>query len=189
MARQQHCCLLVDPKAVHWNFNVRRHFPYRPSQYLRNLMANPQEPQGTPISALTIEQLINLKEQFEGELQKLTATLQLTVETIAKTQAARDSLAAFATSEKGKDILIPITESLYVHGTIHETKRPIIELGTGYFVETSVDNASQFFSRRIGRLNSQQDKLRATHKEKQSQYQLIVNIANQKLQASRPAAH
>jgi prefoldin alpha subunit len=144
------------------------------------------QPSGSevPVHMLSIEQLMNLKRQLEGELQKLSSNLQLTVESIAKAQAAKDALVAFAASEKGKEMLIPITESMYVHGVVHETKRPIIELGTGYFAETSVDNAGQFFSRRIGRLNSQQEQLRASFKDKQQIYQVVVSIANQKIQAS-----
>jgi prefoldin alpha subunit len=148
-------------------------------------MTKPQA--AVPIDSLSIEDLMTLKEQFEVELRKLRQSLQLTTETIVKSQAAKDALASFAVSEKGKPMLIPMTESMYVHGVVHETKRPIVELGTGYFVETSVDNATQFFSRRIGRLNRQQEQLRATFVGKQTQYQLIVNCANQKLQASRAA--
>ena len=135
------------------------------------------------LSSLTVEQLMIIKNRLEGELQKLTATIQLTNESVAKTQAAKDALANFAASQPGKEMLVPITESMYVKGVVQETKRPIIELGSGYFAETSVDNASQFFSRRISRLNTQQEQLRGTFKEKQQQYQLVVTLANQRLQA------
>lgn len=139
-----------------------------------------------PISALTVEQLMMFKSRLEGELQKLTTTIQLTNESVAKAQAAKEALATFAASEPGKEMLVPITESMYVKGCVEETKRPIIELGNGYFAETSVDNATQFFSRRVSRLNAQQEQLRTSFREKQQQYQLVVSIANQKLQA---AAH
>lgn len=139
------------------------------------------------ISSLTVEQLMMIKNQLEGELQKLSATIQLTNESVAKATTAKEALASFAASESGKEMLVPITESMYVHGVVQETKRPIIELGNGYFAETSVDNASQFFSRRIARLNAQQEQLRGSFKEKQQQYQLVVQIANQKIQASRAA--
>ena len=141
------------------------------------------------LSSLTVEQLMIIKNRLEGELQKLTATIQLTNESVAKTQAAKDALANFAASQPGKEMLVPITESMYVKGVVEETKRPIIELGSGYFAETSVDNASQFFSRRIARLNAQQEQLRTQFKEKQQQYQIVVSIANQKLQAARATAH
>lgn len=140
-----------------------------------------------PLSALTLDQLIQLKSQFEGELQKLTASIQLTNETVVKTNSAKDALAQFAATEPGKEMLVPITESMYLPGVVEETKRPIIELGTGYFAETSVENATNFFNRRLARLNKQQESLRATFKEKQSQYQITVQIINQKLAQQRRA--
>ncbi|OHS98668.1 coiled-coil protein [Tritrichomonas foetus] len=130
---------------------------------------------------------MTLKSQFESELQKLTASIQLTNDTVVKSQAAKDALTQFSTTETGKEMLVPITESMYVPGVVQETKRPIIELGTGYFAETSVENATAFFSRRIARLNKQQDSLRNSFKEKQSQYQITVQTINQKLQQSRRA--
>lgn len=141
--------------------------------------------QPLPLSSLTVDQLMILKSNLEAELQKLTTTIQLTNESVLKTQNAKDALATFAASTPGQEMLVPITESMYVKGVVEETKRPIIELGNGYFAETSVDNASQFFSRRISRLNGQQEQLRTTFKEKQQQYQLVVSIVNQKIQAAR----
>lgn len=140
-----------------------------------------------PLSALSLDQLITLKSQLEGELQKLTASIQLTNETIAKTNSAKDSLAQFAATEPGKEMLVPITESMYLPGVVEETKRPMIELGTGYFAETSVENATNFFNRRLTRLTKQQESLRVTFKEKQSQYQITVQIINQKLAQQRRA--
>jgi prefoldin alpha subunit len=144
-----------------------------------------KQPQGVPLSALTVDQLLGLKSQLESELQKLSAAIQLTNETVAKAQRAKEALAVFAASEPGREMLVPITDSMYVHGIVHETKRPIIELGTGYFTETSVENAQQFFSRKISRVNVEQEALRASFKDKQQYLQIVVQIANQKLQAAR----
>ena len=145
------------------------------------------EARQVPVNQLTVDQLMTLKSQLEGDLQKLTASIQLTNETVAKSQAAKDALTQFASKQSGKEMLVPITESMYVPGIIQDNKRPIIELGTGYFAETSVENATAFFSRRIGRLNKQQDSLRNSFKDKQNQYQLIVQVINQKLQQPRRA--
>jgi prefoldin alpha subunit len=144
-----------------------------------------KQPQGIPLSALTIDQLLTVKSQLESELQKLSAAIQLTNETVAKAQRAKEALAAFTTSEPGREMLVPITDSMYIHGIVQETKRPIIELGTGYFAETSVDNAQQFFSRKISRVNTEQEALRTAFKDKQQYFQVVVQIANQKLQAAR----
>lgn len=141
--------------------------------------------QGVPLTQLSIQQVIQLKKQFEDELGKLTATIQMTNEEVLKTTQAKGELKQFSQTEEGKTMLVPITESLYVTGKVAANKRPIIELGTGYFAETSVEKAEAFFNRRIQRLNAQQETLRATFKEKQQQYQMVVQVANQKIQQAQ----
>ncbi|EAY13467.1 coiled-coil protein, putative [Trichomonas vaginalis G3] len=141
--------------------------------------------QGVPVTSLNIQQIMNLKKQFEEELTQLQATITLTNETVLKTQQAKNELKQFTAVETGKTMLVPITESLYVTGTVSSQKRPIIELGTGYFAETSVEKAEAFFNRRLKRLNAQQENLRNSFKEKQQQYQMVVQVANQKIQATQ----
>ena len=143
--------------------------------------------QGVPITQLPLQQIMRLKTQFEEELTKLTATIQLTNDQVLKTTQAKGELKQFSTTEEGKAMLVPITESLYVTGKVSTNKRPIIELGTGYFAETSVEKAEAFFNRRIQRLNQQQETLRNSFKEKQQQYQMVVKVANQKIQAAQAA--
>lgn len=144
-----------------------------------------QQPGSISLNSLNIQQLMGLKKQYETELSKLTTTIQLTNDTVLKTTQAREELKTFTSTPSGKTMLVPITESLYVTGKVCEENRPLIELGTGYFVETSVEKADAFFGRRIARLNSQQEALKNTFKEKQHQYQIIVQVANQKIQAAQ----
>lgn len=142
------------------------------------------KPQTISLASLNIQQLMNLKKQYEEELGKLTATIQLTNDTVLKTTNAREELKSFSKST-GKTMLVPITESLYVTGKVAEDNRPLIELGTGYYAETSIEKADAFFARRVARLNKQQETLKTNFKEKQHQYQIVVQIMNQKLQAAQ----
>ena len=143
--------------------------------------------QGIPITQLSIQQCFQLKKQYEEELTKLTATIQITNDQVLKTTQAKAELKQFAQTEEGKTMLVPITDSLYVTGKVSSNKRPIIELGTGYFAETSIEKAEAFFNRRIQRLNNQQETLRNSFKEKQTQYQTVVQVTNQKVQAAQAA--
>jgi len=144
-----------------------------------------QQQQGISLASLSLQQLLQLKKQFEQELQKLTNTIQLTNDSVMKSTQAKEELKTFAKMEQGKEMLVPITESLYVTGKSASGNRPIIELGTGFFVETSVEKADSFFGRRIARLSHQQESLKNTFKEKQNQYMVIGQIINQKIQANQ----
>lgn len=39
------------------------------------------------------------------------------------------------TTAAGKEVLVPMTTSLYVPGTMADTETVIVDVGTGYFVE------------------------------------------------------
>ena len=38
-------------------------------------------------------------------------------------------------SNKDKTILVPLTSSLYVPGTLADVKKVVVDIGTGYYVE------------------------------------------------------
>ena len=137
--------------------------------------------QGIDISKLSLDQILQLKDSTESEIKQLKTTISITNDTISRTQRAKEALQTFATSPAGTDVLVPLTDSMYINGKTVEGKRPIIELGTGYFAETSVENADAFFNRRIARLTEQSKKLQTAFRSKTNDYRLIVQIANQKL--------
>ena len=49
----------------------------------------------------------------------------------------------------GKEILVPLTSSLYVPGTIADTNEVLVDVGTGYFVGKSVPAAEEFIERKV----------------------------------------
>ena len=49
----------------------------------------------------------------------------------------------------GKEIMVPLTSSLYVPGVMEENERVLVEVGAGYFVEESTDKAREYCDRKI----------------------------------------
>ena len=47
-----------------------------------------------------------------------------------------------------KEIMVPLTESLYCPGRVKNPDRVMVELGTGYYVERSSKDAANFLERR-----------------------------------------
>jgi prefoldin alpha subunit len=73
-----------------------------------------------------------------------------------------------------------------VHGYVNVAKRPIIELGTGYFAETSIENATAFFGRKVAKLNGQHDILRNSLRENEQKLGWVNEIVAQKVQGQPP---
>ena len=58
---------------------------------------------------------------------------------------------------EGKDILVPLTGSMYVPGTLVDPNKVIVDVGTGYYVEKDVAAAKDYFNRKV-RKGKGQDK-------------------------------
>lgn len=53
----------------------------------------------------------------------------------AKFRTCIESVNAIKPENAGKEILVPLTGSLYVPGTIADAQKVIVDIGTGYYVE------------------------------------------------------
>lgn len=62
---------------------------------------------------------------------------------------AKSSLDDLAASAPENRMLIPLNQSLYVPGTLHSNNKVIVELGTGYFCEKTVDDAKDMIDRKV----------------------------------------
>lgn len=49
----------------------------------------------------------------------------------------------------GKTILIPLTASLYVPGTLTSVSTVLVDVGTGYYVEKSIADAQVFYKKKV----------------------------------------
>lgn len=61
--------------------------------------------------------------------------------------------------EKAVESLIPLTASMYMIGEIREVKKVTVDVGTGFFVEKSLDDAIAFFQGKIALVEEQMEKL------------------------------
>lgn len=53
----------------------------------------------------------------------------------------------------GKTILVPLTTSLYVPGTLSDTENVLVDIGTGYYVEKSAGDAETFYGGKVETLS------------------------------------
>ena len=69
---------------------------------------------------------------------------------VSRFQESGDSMARMTPENSGKDILVPLTGSMYVPGTLVECEKVVVDVGTGYYVEKDVVAAKDYFSRKVG---------------------------------------
>ena len=87
-----------------------------------------------------------VKKQLDDEVQHLTSSYS---QLRSAQQKFRECIAAVAAgvanSTPDKALLVPLTNSLYVPGTLASTKTVVVDVGTGFYVEKTTEQATKFY--------------------------------------------
>ena len=84
---------------------------------------------------------------------------------------AKDCLNVLKKNNEGKELLVPLTSSMYVPGKLHDVEHVLIDVGTGYYVEKTAEDAKDFFKRKIDFLTKQMEKIQPALQEKHAMKQ------------------
>lgn len=135
-----------------------------------------------PVAELPLPQLEVLKNQLDQEVEFLSSSITQLKVVQTKYVEAKDCLNVLNKSNEGKDLLVPLTSSMYVPGKLSDVERVLIDVGTGYYVEKTADDAREFFKRKIDFLTKQMEKIQPALQEKHAMKQAVVEMMSQKIQ-------
>ncbi|KAI9829805.1 MAG: subunit of tubulin prefoldin [Phylliscum demangeonii] len=169
------------------------------------------QPAGVDISTLTAAQLGGLKKQLDDELEQLTTSFgRLRAAQVkfrecigsmkdglvpymapgpaaaaaksAKTAAGGDTIVpANDKHPKPKEVLIPLTTSLYVPAQLASPETVIVDVGTGYYVEKTTPDAIAFYGTKIGELAVNLKSLEGMVQDKSNTLRVVEDILRQKM--------
>merc|ERR1712004_629195 len=129
-------------------------------------MAAQKQPQSIDISQLPLPQLNSLNQQLEQEIEFLGNSLSQLKTLQAKFNESQECVGKLSGQESGKQMLVPLTGSMYVQGEIAETDKVLIDVGTGYYMEKTCEGAKGYFQRKVDYLTKQMEKLQPVVQEK-----------------------
>ena len=136
------------------------------------------------LEALNVEQLNQLKVQLENELKQYANSYAGLRQANARFQESKTSLEALQTTKVGQDIYIPLTPSMYVPGQLSDVSKVLVDVGTGYYVEKSVPEASAFMERKMTFLQGNTTSLMDLMEGKRSDLQSVIAFMQQKLKSN-----
>ncbi|GLH14617.1 hypothetical protein R5R35_001246 [Gryllus longicercus] len=151
-----------------------------------------QQIQEIDLSKLNLQQLTHIKQQLDQELNVFQDSLHTLKIAQGKFQESGDSLEKINSNSKGKEILVPLTGSMYVPGKIADSEKVIIDIGTGYYISKDIDGAKEYFKHKINFVTEQMEKIQSMGMEKSKirdavmeimEERLRVQLAQQQLQA------
>jgi prefoldin alpha subunit len=137
---------------------------------------------------LSLEQLSSLKGQLEKELQQLTVSFGGLREAQARFTESKEALESMAAADLSKEVLVPLTASMFVPGKLSSKEEVLVDVGTGYFVEQSVDKAGEFMDRKVEFLQRNTEQLKTVIDGKRNMQEAVIMIMQQKMQEAQQGA-
>ncbi|XP_021918952.1 prefoldin subunit 5 isoform X2 [Zootermopsis nevadensis] len=126
----------------------------------------PQVGQQIELSNLSLQQLTQLKQQLDQEIHVFLETSRTLKMAQTKFQDSNDCLEKITPDSEGKNIMVPLTGSMYVPGRVANGKSVIIDIGTGYFIQKDIDGAKDYFKRKVSFVGEQIEKIMQVSVEK-----------------------
>ena len=128
------------------------------------------------IEKLSIEQLNYVGQQIEKEIKNYSQYYS-SLRAVNNKYLDNKEYIKQLKEYKDKEILVPMTSSLYIPGKCSDIKKLTIEIGGNFFVETTVEKAEKFCDRKIENLKVNMDSIDKIIQEKNEQ----LNVVNQNL--------
>jgi len=141
-----------------------------------------QSQDGIDISQLGIQQLQQLKKQLDAEVQQLAQNYSSFKLAQNRLNESGSSLEAISTDNANGEILVPLTQSLYVPGKLANVDTVLVDVGTGYYFEKTVKQATEFFSSKAKLIQDNADALEKIIRQKRQQAQTVLQVLQQRVQ-------
>ena len=129
-----------------------------------------------PLEKLSIDQLNYVGRQIEQEISNYSSSyssLKIAYNKFLDNKEYINDLKTY----QDKEILVPMTSSLYVPGKCADVKKVTVEIGANFYVETTIEKAEKFCDRKLEFIKKNMDNIDELIKNKNEQ----MNAVNQQL--------
>jgi len=144
--------------------------------------------QTVEIDKLPMQQLNQMKQQLDQEVTLFNDSLGQLKMAQQKFAESLESCEQLTPEKAGKEMLVPLTGSMYVPGKLVEPERVLVDVGTGYYLEKTTSGARDYFRRRIKFVTDQMEKLQVLGAEKQRVRDALHETLEQKVHQAQQAA-
>ncbi|KAI1133508.1 prefoldin [Nemania abortiva] len=135
------------------------------------------------LDTLSVQQLTQVKSQLDQELEHLTSSF---TQLQAAQSKFRDCLRCVQGGKspalkENKPILVPLTNSLYVSGTLASASHVLVDVGTGFYVEKDIKSAAEFYENKMAEVGGNLKELEGIVQGKTNNVRVIEQVLRQKM--------
>lgn len=80
-----------------------------------------------------------------------------------------------------KDILVPLTGSMYVNGKFADVDHVLIDIGTGYYAHKNIEDAKDYFNRKVAYITTRMGSIQHLGLEKFKLGRAIMDVLEMKV--------
>ncbi|KAG8458278.1 hypothetical protein KFE25_001570 [Diacronema lutheri] len=120
------------------------------------------------------------KQSIEGEIESIMSSHMQLRTALARFSNSKETIRQFSQQQPEQEMLVPLTNSLYVPGKIDNVESLLVDVGTGYFIEKSNTQAQEFLARKVQMVSSKIGELERAAASKRSELELVMTIISTK---------
>jgi len=132
------------------------------------------------IGSLPVGQLQQVKKQLDDEVQHLTTSYSSLRSAQSKFKDCINSIRHGVTAP-AKSLLVPLTTSLYVPGTLADTEHVLVDVGTGFYVEKTIAEAVKFYEEKVEEIGKNVKDLETIVNQKAQNLRVVEEVLRQKM--------
>ena len=121
-------------------------------------------------------------------MNQLTESLANLQKAVARYHTSGRALESMVDETEGKEMLVPLTSSLYVPGKLGAVDTVLLDVGTGYFLEKSPADGVDYCKRKVMLVRENMEKLIEVISTKRKQAMQVNQVFAAKMQAMEAAA-
>lgn len=110
----------------------------------------------------------------------LSASLTQLSGAVARLTASKENAAQIGVMQQGREIMVPLTSSIYAPGRLAKTDKVLVDVGTGFYVEKSPGAAEKHFGRRATLLKEEADRATQLHTQKRQHLEAVNAVLQRK---------
>ncbi|KKY23863.1 putative prefoldin subunit [Phaeomoniella chlamydospora] len=140
------------------------------------------------ITSIPAPQLSQLQQRLSSELEHLTTShTKLRSAQIRFRECIKSIETGVIEAKADQEILVPLTGSLYVPGKLADREKVIVDVGTGFYVEKTTQDAIKFYRKKVEDLSKNLNDLEKIIQGKSDNLRVVEDVLRQKVLAGQTA--
>lgn len=134
------------------------------------------------ITQLGVDQLHQLRKSIADEIQLISNSYANLKIAAARFNHSLEGISEMNEGNRDQELLVPLTSSMYIPGTLNDITTVMVDCGTGYYIKKPVEEADVYIQKKIQMVQANMDKIQMTLIQKRKDLDAVGMVVNAKME-------